>query len=125
MGYMQGDSETTVDELKGKVRKFCEDREWDQYHNAKDLAIDIITEAAELLEPFRFKSAQEVEEIMNDPIRSHMVKEELADVAIGVLRLAQRYKIDLSVEVADKLVEAAKKYPVGKFRGSNKKYNEL
>ena len=104
---------------------FCEERDWDQYHNAKDLAIDIITEASELLEHFRFKSEKEVEEIMKDDKKSHMVKEELADVAIGVIRLAQMYDIDLSKEVQDKLIEAGKKYPIEKSKGSNKKYNEL
>lgn len=119
------DNKATIAELKKVVKKFCEDRDWDQYHNAKDLAIDIITEASELLEHFRFKSEKEVGEIMKNPAKSHMVKEELADVAIGVLRLAQMYNIDLSKEVKDKLVEAGKKYPVEKSRGSNKKYNEL
>ncbi len=62
---------------------------------------------------------------MKDTAKSHRVKEELADVAIGVIRLAQMYNIDLSKEVKDKLIEAGKKYPIEKFKGSNKKYNEL
>ena len=55
------DSETKINELKEKVKKFSEERDWNQYHNPKDLAIGIITEASELLEHFRFKSEKEAE----------------------------------------------------------------
>ena len=60
------DSELTIEELKQRVKKFCEDRDWDQFHGAKDLAIGIITEAGELLENFRFKSEQEIEAMKED-----------------------------------------------------------
>ena len=50
------DNETSINELKDKIKKFCEDRDWDQYHNAKELAIGIVTESSELLQHFRFKS---------------------------------------------------------------------
>ena len=56
------DHETNIQALKEKVKLFCEERDWDQYHNAKDLAIGIITESSELLEHFRFKSEKEIEE---------------------------------------------------------------
>lgn len=119
------DDSTTIEELKKKVSKFNKDRDWDQFHNAKELAIDIIGESAELLEHFRFKSEREVKEIMENPIKSQKVKQEMADVAIGLLRIAQIYKIDLSKEIEDKLIEAGKKYPVEKSKGKNKKYDEL
>jgi len=57
------DSSTTIKDLKDTVKKFCEDRDWDQFHNPKDLAIGIVTEASELLEIFRWKSLSEVEEM--------------------------------------------------------------
>ena len=59
------DDKTTIQDLKEKVKKFCEDRDWDKYHNAKDLAIGIITESSELLEKFRFKSEKEIEKLVN------------------------------------------------------------
>lgn len=60
------DSETNLYELKEIVRTFCEDRDWDKYHNAKNLAIGIITEASELLEHFKFKSDKEVKGIFKN-----------------------------------------------------------
>ena len=118
------DSDTSVHELKEKVRKFCEDRDWDQYHNAKDLAIGVITEASELLEHFRFKSGKEVEEMLNSPKREE-IAEEMADVLYFLLRLAQRYDIDLVTELNKKMEKNEKRYPVEKARGKNKKYTEL
>ena len=60
------DSETTIHELKEKIKKFSMDREWQQYHNAKDLSIGVITESSELLEHFRFQSEKEIEAMFND-----------------------------------------------------------
>ena len=119
------DSETNVHELKEKIKKFCEDRDWDQYHNAKDLAIGVITEASELLEHFRFKSEKEVEEMFNSQAKREEISEEMADVLYFLLRLAQRYDIDLVTELNKKMEKNEKKYPVEKSRGQNKKYTEL
>lgn len=118
------DNKTTIQELKDKVKKFCEDRDWDQYHNAKDLAIGIVTESSELLEKFRFKSEKEIEYLLNSSKKSE-ISEELADVLYFVLRLAQKYGIDLSQELENKINKNKIKYPIFKSKGSNKKYNEL
>ncbi|MCX6775688.1 MAG: nucleotide pyrophosphohydrolase [Candidatus Micrarchaeota archaeon] len=119
------DSEATLDDLKKTVKKFCEDRDWDQYHNAKDLAIGIITESSELLEHFRFKSEKEIEEMFKDSRKKSEISEEMADVFYFLLRLAQKYDIDLGSELSKKIAHNEKKYPVEKSRGSNKKYTEL
>jgi NTP pyrophosphatase (non-canonical NTP hydrolase) len=119
------DSKTTISDLKERIRIFCEERDWDRYHNAKDLAIGIITEAAELLEHFRFKSNEESEALLNDPERRREIAQELADILYFVLRLAQRYEIDLSDELRAKLELNAARYPIDKAKGSNKKYSEL
>lgn len=119
------DDKTTVQELKNKIRKFCEERDWDQFHNAKDLTIGIVTEASELLEHFRFKSNQEIEEMLNSPEKRRHISEELADALYFILRLAQRYNIDLATELNDKIVKNEKKYPIEKAKGSNKKYTEF
>jgi len=119
------DDRATLSNLKERIRRFCEERDWDRYHNAKDLAIGIITEAAELLEHFRFKSNEESEVLLNDPERRHEIAQELADILYFVLRLAQRYEIDLSDELGAKLELNAARYPVDKAKGSNKKYSEL
>lgn len=87
--YFSMDDGTTIDDLKNKIRRFCEDRDWDQYHNAKDLAIGIITESSELLEYFRFKTNEEVEQLFKNPKKKSEMSEELADIFHFVLRLAQ------------------------------------
>jgi NTP pyrophosphatase (non-canonical NTP hydrolase) len=117
------DSNTNIHELKEKIREFCEERDWDQYHNAKELAIGISTEAAELLEHFRFKSKEEVEEIIKD--KREEIGEEMADILFFLLRLTQKYDIDISTALAEKLKKSSEKYPVEKAKGSNKKYTEL
>lgn len=118
------DASTTLYELKEKVKKFCEERDWDQFHNAKELAIGITTEAAELLDIFRFKSEKEIDEMFKTEKREH-ISEEMADTLYFILRLAQRYNIDLTTEVNKKIEKNHKKYPIDKIKGSNKKYTEL
>jgi NTP pyrophosphatase (non-canonical NTP hydrolase) len=118
------DHSTNIQEMKDKIKKFCEDRDWDQYHNAKDLAIGIITESSELLEHFRFKSNKEVDDLFINPKKREEISEEMADIFYFLLRLAQRYDIDLTAALEDKLVKNDKKYPVDKVKGLNKKYTE-
>ena len=81
------DGKTSIQELKGKIKKFCEDREWDQYHNAKELVIGIITESSELLHHFRFKSEKEVDEMFQDEKKKQEISQEMADVLFFLLRL--------------------------------------
>ncbi len=118
------DDKVTIKELKEKIRVFCEERNWDQFHNAKDLAIGIVTEAAELLDHFRFKSKEETEVIMEDLEKNAKIAEELADTLYFVLRISQKYGIDLSEAFNKKMLKNEEKYPVEKAKGSNKKYTE-
>jgi len=118
------DNKTNITELKEKIKKFCGERDWDQYHNAKELAIGVVTEASELLEHFRFKSEKEIEEMFKNSKREQ-ISEELADTLYFILRLAQKYNIDLTTELYKKMEKNHKKYPVEKVKGSNKKYTEL
>ncbi len=118
------DDKTNVAQLKEMVKVFCEERNWDQYHNAKDLAIGIITEASELLEHFRFKSEREVNDLFKEKQKKAEISEELADVFFFVLRLAEKYQIDLTNELRKKLEKNMQKYPIEKAKGSNKKYTE-
>ncbi|MBN2518417.1 MAG: nucleotide pyrophosphohydrolase [Candidatus Altiarchaeota archaeon] len=119
------DSETNIQELKDNIKKFCEDRNWDQYHNPKDLSIGIITEASELLEHFRFKSEEEAKAFFDNELKKNEISEELADILFFLLRLAQKYEIDLSTSFYKKLEKNEKNYPADKSMGSNKKYTEL
>ena len=117
------DKKATIEELKNIVKQFCEDRDWNQFHNPKDLAIGIATEAGELLERFRFKSDIESEKLMLSDKRS-LVEEELADVLYFVLRFAQMNNIDLSAALENKIKSNGEKYPAEKVKGKNKKYDE-
>jgi len=119
------DDQTTISQLKEKIRSFCEERDWDQYHSAKELTIGIVTESSELLQHFRFKSEKQVEELFSSPEKKEKISEEMVDTLYFLLRLAQRYDIDLATSLEKKMGKNEKKYPLEKSRGSNKKYNEL
>ena len=123
--YLKNDSQSTVAELKDAVREFCEKRDWDRYHNAKDLAIGIITEASELLEFFRFKDDAEIRVLMNDGEKLNEISHELADILYFILRFSQKYDIDITKAFEAKMKVNEIKYPIDKSRGSNKKYNEF
>ena len=118
------DATRTVDQLKELVRKFCSEREWDQFHNAKELSIGICTEASELLQHFRFKSETDVEQMMTDSRTRSEIDSEIADVFFFLLRMSQRYDVDLSCILRTKLDANATRYPIEMARGSNKKYGE-
>ncbi len=118
------DSKTNVQELKEKVREFCEKRDWDQFHGGKELAITTIIECAELLEHFRYKTEKECEELFDSPKTRNEICRELADILYCILRMAQKYDIDLVTEFDKKMIENNQKYPVEKSRGSCKKYTE-
>lgn len=117
--------EISIKNLKEIVRKFCEVRDWDQFHGPKDLAIGVITEAAELLEHFRFQSSEQAMALLNDPKARKEIEDELADVLFFLLRFAQRFDIDLSRALLNKIEIIEKKYPVNKAKGKNVKYTNL
>ena len=119
------DSRTTIAELKQEVKEFSDARDWNKFHGAKDLAIGIVTEGSELLQEFRFKSEDEVEGMFKDPAKAELIGDEIADTFYFLLRISQKYGLDLSKELQRKLKKNAVNYPVEKSRGSNKKYDEL
>jgi len=119
------DKKTTLKQLKDVVQMFCEERDWDQYHGPKDLAIGIVTEAAELLDLFRFKSEDEAWKYLSDPKKRSEVEDEVADTLFMLLRFAQMYDIDLTKALMRKIALNQKKYPIHKSKGSNKKYTDL
>lgn len=119
------DRKTTINELKEKIKKFCEDRDWNQFHGGKNLATALIIEAAELLEHFRWKSEKEANKLFENVKQKEEIEDEIADIFYFLLRLAQRYDIDLSEVLERKLKKNVKRYPVEKARGTNKKYTEL
>ncbi|WP_144467671.1 nucleotide pyrophosphohydrolase [Bacillus toyonensis] len=103
-----------------EILKFRDDRDWKQFHNPKDLAISLSLEASELLENFQWKSSE-------DAIEQNLenIKDELADVLIYSILLADQMNLDIEEVIQNKLEKNKRKYPVEKSFGSNKKYNEL
>ena len=81
------DQEVSLQELKQQVQAFCEARDWDQFHSAKELAIGAVTEASELLEHFRFQTDAQVESLLADSKKRVEIGEELADTLFFILRI--------------------------------------
>ena len=106
-----------LEELRKAIVQFTQERDWDQFHNEKDLALALSIEAAELNETFLWKDATEVS--------VEKVKEELADVFNYAILIADKFDLDVKQIVMDKLKRNAEKYPVEKAYGNAKKYNEL
>lgn len=107
-------------EITKKIIEFRNDRNWQQYHNPKDLAISLSLEASELLENFQWKDSQEA---VNK--NKENIKDELADVVTYALLIADSLDIDIEEAIHNKMKKNEEKYPVEKAYGSNKKYTEL
>ena len=106
-----------INQILGELRRFNEERDWDQFHNGKDLAIAISLEANELLECFLWKSPEDA--------KPEKIREELADVLNYAFQMADKYHLDIKEIMLEKLKKNALKYPADKARGTAKKYNEL
>lgn len=113
-----------INELINLVKKFCEDRDWDQFHNPKDLAIGLSTESNELLDLFRFKSDIQMLEMMEDNLKREHIAEELSDIFFFLLRFSQLYGFDIEKALVDKIKKNEIKYPLDKAKGNNQKYTE-
>ena len=105
------------EEIIQALLKFRNERDWDQFHNPKDLALAISIESAELLELFLWKNAEDA--------NTEKVKEELADVFSFAFLLAEKYGFDVKEIVLDKIKTNGVKYPVEKAKGTSKKYTDL
>ncbi len=113
-----------LQDIIDSLLEFRRERDWEQFHRPKDLAISIVLEAAELLEEFQWKTDEEVRKYLAGgglgPVR-----EELADVVIYLLLMSHDLGIDLLAAVKDKIRKNEEKYPVSKAKGSAKKYDKL
>lgn len=109
-------------ELKHAMRQFTEERDWDQFHSPKNLSMALAGETGELLDCFRWLT-EKASYQLNDK-QAQAVKEELADVLLLTVRLADKLNIDLLPAAKNKIAKNAKNYPVDKVKGSAKKYNQ-
>lgn len=106
-----------IQQIIDELIKFRNERDWEQFHNPKDLALAINVEAGELLEIFLWKKPEDA--------RIENIKEELADVFAFAFLLAEKYDLDVKQIVLDKIKKNGEKYPVEKARGTAKKYDKL
>jgi len=106
-----------MDTIIQEIVKFRDERDWEQFHNSKDLALALSIEASELLELFLWKD--------NEDFNLDKLKDELADVFMYALLLANKHDLDIKKIVLEKIKKNADKYPVDKAKGSATKYNEL
>jgi dCTP diphosphatase len=109
--------------LRDALRQFASMRDWDQFHSPKNLAAALSVEAAELLEQFQWLTEEQSRAL--DPARLEAVRQELADVLLYLVRLADKLDVDLVAAAQAKLALNALKYPVDKARGSSRKYTDL
>ncbi len=106
-----------MEEIINALIKFRNERDWEQFHNPKDLALAISIEAGELLEAFLWKDSEDA--------KREKVQEELADIFAYAFLLADKYEFNVKDIVLDKIETNNKKYPVDKAKGTAKKYTEL
>ncbi len=119
------DADTSLQVLKDRVLAFAVERDWQQFHSPKNLAMALAAEAAELMEHFLWSDAAASHERAADPARRAQIAEELADVLIYTLEFANVTGMDLTGVALAKLKRNAEKYPVEKARGRSEKYTEL
>jgi NTP pyrophosphatase (non-canonical NTP hydrolase) len=112
-----------ISDIQEKLRNFSRERDWDQYHSPKNLAMALAAEAGELLEIYQWLTEQESNN-PDDKIRKQ-TSEELADILIYIIKMADKLNIDLVDSVNNKIAINEKKYPKEKAKGSAKKYTEL
>jgi NTP pyrophosphatase (non-canonical NTP hydrolase) len=114
---------SNIEKLTGKIINFRKERDWEQFHKPKDIAISLSLEASEVLEHFQWRSNEEIEKYTKE--NKEEIGEELADVMYWVLLMSHDLRIDILDALEKKLKKNEKKYPVEKAKGKHTKYNRL
>lgn len=114
---------SSVNELQKLIVQFCNERDWNQFHNPKDLAVSLLLESSEVLEHFQWKNGDELANYIN--ANKKEISHELADVLYWVLLMANNLDINISKALEEKMKINAKKYPVEKAKGKSNKYTKL
>jgi NTP pyrophosphatase (non-canonical NTP hydrolase) len=113
----------SLEQIKTRLRDFAAARDWDQFHSPKNLAMALIVEAAELVEHFQWLTEDQSQSLPPDKLAE--VEQEIADIQIYLIRLADKLGIDLEQAINAKIELNEKKYPAEKVRGSAAKYTEF
>ncbi|MBL0141021.1 MAG: nucleotide pyrophosphohydrolase [Betaproteobacteria bacterium] len=114
---------TDLDNLREQLRTFAVERDWDQFHSPKNLAMALSGEAGELLEHFQWLTEEQSQSLAPEALAA--AGEEIADVLLYLVRLSDKLGIDPMAAAREKLLKNARRYPVDKAHGSSRKYTEL
>jgi dCTP diphosphatase len=111
------DANTTVETLRQEIASFIHDRDWEQFHDPKNLSMAIATEAAELMEHFRWVRSEQSADLLRDERSLAGVRDEIADILAFVLSFANAANIDLTQALREKMLRNARKYPIDQYKG--------
>lgn len=112
-----------ISAIQGKLSIFSNEREWDQFQSPKNLSMGLVREAAELLELFQWLTEQQSIDIVNSEKQMLLVREEIADVFLFLVRLADKLDVDIEKAALEKIKINAIKYPINLSKGNMEKYN--
>lgn len=113
-----------IDKIKSMLQKFADARDWNQFHNPKNLAMSLASEAGELLEIFRWMSDRDSSQAHEDKALQEKIAHELADIGLNLIRLAGLLEVNLSKAIQEKMAIIEERYPADRVKGSSKKYDE-
>ena len=116
------DPDTSIQQLKDKIKEFVKERDWEQYHSPKNLSMSLSVEAAELMEHFQWLTSEQSHQLKDDPIKKAELEEELADIAVYLLNLCNVLDVDLSEAIRNKMAQNSEKYPAELVKGKAHKY---
>ncbi len=113
-----------IEDIRKCLAKFAEERSWDQFHTPKNLSMALAAEAAELLEIFQWMTDEQSREVIKNEKEMALVREEIADVLIYIIRFADKLNVDIEKAVLEKIELNERKYPVALSKGNAVKYNK-
>lgn len=119
------DDETRIEEIKSRILEFARQREWEQFHSPKNLAMAIAAESGELLEHFLWMDSDASRNCRRDPRVFGKIRQEIADILIFAIEFANMTGMDIAEAIEEKIALNEEKYPVEKARGRSAKYTEL
>ncbi len=114
---MRNDEDTTVAQLRQEIAAFIRERDWEQFHDPKNLSMAIATEAAELMEHFRWVRSENSRALLDDPTQKAAIADEVADVMAFLLSFANTAGIDVTTTLREKMARNARKYPADEYKG--------
>jgi NTP pyrophosphatase (non-canonical NTP hydrolase) len=111
-----------IDRLIEQIKKFNMERDWDQFHNPKDIILALVSEVGELAECYRWLSEQEIAQVHSDPEKKRRIEEEIADIMINLLMLSYKTNTDIVKATEEKIEKNKRKYPVEKAKGKHSNF---